>query len=365
MADQETVDRGVSELLRLRSSDALGAPAANNYAAQGPLNNNNIFNPNGALPVGTASLPSSAWPPPQQGDANVVDLTSDYIPPQEYQNYAPSFPQPGHLQHPGYSGAAAPGMHYPLPQQQQQQQGQYIGQPQSSLFGGDPAFALQAALAQHDASLPPSLLQVLNGPPQQQQQQDPLQQHYPQQQMPMQPPTHFPSIYPPPSLVQQLLNSNPMMLSQQHSEDYQGGGSGRGWNASQMLQQQRQAGESGSLFPQSLTSRIITSGTGPRQHQQQHQQGQMPPPDFLMQNINAIAPLLQQQLIREAQARRFAELSAQRDAGNYQGPYRPTSSFVAPQQPTRNTGEALQAALAALQTVGAEGEMQPPVVSYY
>lgn len=156
------------------------------------------------------------------------------------------------------------------------------------------------------------------------------------------------------------------MLSQ-HSEDYQGGGGGRGWNASQMLQQQRQAGESGSLFPPSLTSRIITSGTGPRQLQQQQQQGQMPLPDFLMQNINAIAPLLQQQLIREAQAqaRRYAELSNQRAASSYQGPYRPTSSFIAPQQPTRNTGEALQAALAALQTVGAEGEMQPPVVSYY
>jgi hypothetical protein len=391
MNDQDAVDKYVAELLRHRSADALVPPGTNAHGGQVPLNNPN---PSGSLAGGAVPLPSSSWPPMQQGDADVVDLTGDYIAPQPqqaHQNYAapPSLPQPGHLQHPRQHSAAPGYLAFPpapqyQQQQQQQQQQQYVGPPATSLFGGDPAAALQAAIAR---TLPSSRPAPAPGQQQQQQQYLPSASTFSREQA-----------------MQHILNANPMLLAQHSSGPLQnnntggaGGGGflGGGWNASQMLQQQRDTGQGGTGLPSvnlppstTLSSRIITSGSGLQQQQHAQQQHAQAAQAAYMQNLKnyqAIAPLLgrnfhEQQLIQQLQqfppvpGQMPAASLASRYAGsnaNYQGPYRPTSlqpSFQQQQQQqysTRNSAEAMKAAIAALQTVGIEGEMQPPGVSIF
>jgi hypothetical protein len=323
----------------------------------------------------------------------VVDLTNDYVPPQPQpgfnQGYVPSsLPQPGHLQHPRQHAAtaAAPGwdLQFPGAPQYQQQQQQYLVQPIASRFGGDPSAELQAAIARAaQARLPPPTLRPANQQQQQQQQ---------------------PAMYIPPTFghsreqaTQQLLNSNPMLLNPFAGGigglDGGGEGSGRGWNASHMLQQQRETGQGGTGMPpntvlppgQSISNRIISSGAGlPHLSATQLQQFQVQ-----QQNFAAIAPLLQQQQNfdrrRDVYLASLAALQKQQGAGGgggganrvvygglgvsgtaaYPGPYRPASLQYQhqPQQLGRNSQEAIQAAMAALQTVGVEGEMEPPAVS--
>jgi hypothetical protein len=181
------------------------------------------------------------------------------------------------------------------------------------------------------------------------------------------------------------LSTNPMLLNQYaagfHQGDGGGGSGNRGWNASQMLQQQRETGEGGTGLPPltdpALSSRTVSSGTG---LQELHRLQQ----NYQMQNYQAIEPLLRRQFLEKQRAHELlrsslavqlgASISNNRTsgglgvgglAGSYQGPYRPTSLHpsLQQQQPVRNSAEALQAAMAALQTVGVEGEMQPPEVS--
>lgn len=384
MAEREEENRIVDEILRHRSSHPLDAPTVNALGGQLPPDNNTI-NPSDSTAGGQVPLPSSAWPPSQQGDANIVDLTSDYIPPpqqrqqQGYQNYAPpSVPQPGHLQHPhqlsaGYLFPPAP------PHYQQQQEQQHLGQPAPNLFGKDPAIELQAAIARTldgNNSMPPPPLRSM--PPGQQQQQ--------------QQPSSYLSSMPASSRDQAMqhvlnlnrLSTNPMLLNQYVAGLQQGGAGGggsgnRGWNASHMLQQQRESGGSG-LRPVTgpvLSSRTVGSGSG---LQEAHQLQQ----NYQVQNYQAIEPLLRrqqfldhqraQELMRTSLASQIgASISNNRTygglglgglAGAYQGPYRPSSLHLSQQQqPARNSAEALQAAMAALQTIGFEGTMDPPPVS--
>lgn len=180
------------------------------------------------------------------------------------------------------------------------------------------------------------------------------------------------------------LSTNPMLLNQYAAGLQQGGGRGgsgsHGWNASHMLQQQRETGEGGSGLPPltgpALPSRTVTSGSG---LQEAHQLQQ----NYQLQNYQVIEPLLRQQVLEQQRARELlrtslagqigASISNNRTygglgigglAGAYQGPYRPASLHPSlqqqQQQPARSSAEAVQAAMAALQTVGHEGEMQPP-----